>query len=110
MVITKDQVISSNKVNFFIDSDSAVAGFENFKDYVLKGETEVGKWKISYSLTDRLFEVFYTGQLLYSAVELDKTSTYKLVIYIIRKVNRDADNVLADCFECAEYIRKEEKQ
>jgi hypothetical protein len=109
MVITENQIISSNKVSLFIDSDRAVSGFENFKDYVLRGETKVGDWNIRYSLADRLFEVFYGPDLLYSAVELDKTSTYKLVIYIIRKVKRDADNVLADCFECAEYVRKEEQ-
>ena len=41
--------------------------------------------------------------LLYSAIEIDKTSTYKIVIYIISKASIVIDEWLPDNFSVQSY-------
>lgn len=101
MVISDDLVIADKKANPF-DSDQCVYGFEDFKEYVLTDSLTVGNWDINYK--DKVFTVSYQGKIIYSAVEIDKTSTYKMVIYIIKKVRNDAE-VLPDRFIVTKYVK-----
>jgi hypothetical protein len=101
MVISDDLVIADKRANPF-DSDQCVYGFEDFKKYVLTDSLTVGNWDINYK--DKVFTVSYQGKIIYSAVEIDKTSTYKMVIYIIKKVRNDAE-VLPDRFIVTKYVK-----
>lgn len=107
MVIEEDCVITSNKAKSM--SDTTEFGFMYFYDYVLKEECEVGKWHITYS--NKVLSVYYKSdnddtqseELLFSAIEIDKTSTYKLVLYIIKKASLIIEEWLGDNYEEQEY-------
>ena len=103
MVITEQCVVSSNLAEP-VESAKDI-GFMYFVDYVLHGECKIGAWEISYK--DKEFSVFYTSkgsdeqmhkELLYRALELDQTSTFKLVLYIIKKAAESIEEVLPDNF------------
>jgi hypothetical protein len=104
MVIRDDIVISSRKARSF-DEDGCISGFEDFKRYVLENNLEIDRWKITYE--DKVFTVYYDDRVIYSAIEIDKTSTYKLVIYIIKKIN-DKSDVKPDRFRVDKYILNKE--
>ena len=80
-----------------------------FYEYVLKEECVVGKWRLQYK--NKVFSVYYISLnndkeeevLLYSAIEIDKTSTYKIVIYIISKASIVIDEWLPDNFSVQSY-------
>jgi len=100
MVISDDIIISSNKAKPATDANQL--GFMYFYDYVTKEKCEIGKWKIIYD--NKVFSVYYlstngdktTKELLFSAIEIDKTSTYKLVLYIIIKASSSVEEWLSD--------------
>ncbi len=102
MVITDQCIVSSNMAKPLRDTENF--GFMFFYEYVMKSETRIGKWHLIYK--DKVFSIFYLSEndgstseeLMYSAIEIDKTSTYKMVIYIIGKVSRFIDNWTADNF------------
>lgn len=103
MVITEQCVVSSNLAEP-VESAKDI-GFMYFVDYVLHGECKIGAWEISYK--DKEFSVFYTSkgsdeqmhkELLYRALELDQISTFKLVLYIIKKAAESIEEVLPDNF------------
>ncbi len=88
MVVEKDFVISSNLAKTVDNCDRR--GFMHFVDYVLKNECVVGRWHLTYK--ERKFSILYRANenedseiLLYLAEEKDKTSTYRLAIYVIYK-------------------------
>ena len=87
MVIQPDLVVASNEAKPF---QTAQHGFSVFMDYVLKGKCQVGNWTIQYTDTNE-FIVTYTSknggneEILYKALEFEKTSTFRLVLYIIKK-------------------------
>lgn len=84
MVINPDIVVSSKKAMDITDlAENKRLGFTYFAEYVLENKVSVGKWDIAYK--DNTFTVHYGGVDVYKAIELDKTSTYKIVIYIIEK-------------------------
>ncbi len=94
MVINENCIVSSKLAASVESSDEC--GFMYFVDYVLKGEIEIGDWHIIFK--DKEFSIYYAmkgfkddkeevhNELLYHAIELDQTSTFKLVLYIIKKV------------------------
>lgn len=102
MVISEDTVISDNFANDFMDEE-CVSGFPFFEDYVLKNKFNIGQWEVSY--TDKVFKVQYGSEVLYSAIEIDKTSTYKIVIYIVKKAAAK-EAVDSDNYICEKYRRK----
>lgn len=95
MVISEQCIVSSNSAKSFTDSKNN--GFMFFYDYVMKSEVSIGKWRMTYK--DKVFNIYYQSEsngvlntdLLYSAIEIDKTSTYKIVIYIINKLSKSID-------------------
>lgn len=103
MVITEDCVVSNNMATTV--ENAKAKGFMYFVDYVLKGECTIGAWNITYK--NKEFDVYYTSQRngenikesMYHAVELDKTSTFKLVLYIIMKAAEDEEEFPPDNFE-----------
>ena len=44
-------------------------------------------------------------ELLYEAIEIDRTSTYKMVLYIINKVMPQIEKIQPDNFDVEEYKR-----
>ena len=102
MVITENRIVSSNLAASVESTDEK--GFMYFVDYVLKGKCTIGAWEISYK--DKEFCIYYTSkqdgkerkELLYQALELDCTSTFRLVLYIIGKVVEDMDEFPPDNF------------
>lgn len=108
MVITEQCIVSGNTAGKIGDIENY--GFMFFYDYVIKSETRINKWRMVYK--DKVFSIFYSSEvgkgriseeLLYSAIEIDKTSTYKMVIYIIGKVAGKINGWTADNFVCETY-------
>ena len=97
MIITKNCIVSNNFCKPLTALSAEKKGFMFFMDYVLNCECVVGdRWYMSYK--DKVFNIYYLSKdnedaddstvhkiLLYSAIEIDKSSTYKWVIYIIQK-------------------------
>ena len=111
MIITRKCIVSKNvarREDVIPDEDR---GFMYFMNYVLKEDLRIGKWHIQYE--DKCFAVNYVSkgkngeheEALYMAMEIDKTSTYKLVIYIIKKVcashvdKWESDNFIDEAYE-----------
>lgn len=102
MIITEDCIVSSNVAEPVENSQKK--GFMYFVDYVLKGSCKIGDWDITYK--DKEFAIYFTSEkdkkvhkeLLYHALELDQTSTFKLVLYIIGKVANEMDEFPPDNF------------
>ena len=93
MIITRKCVVSKNAVRDFDEIPNEDRGFMYFMDYVLKEDLRIGKWHILYE--DKCFAIYYCSKgkdganaesPVYMALEIDKTSTYKIVIYLIKKV------------------------
>lgn len=109
MIITEDRVVSSSYAYPIEDDRCKNKGFMFFYEYVLKEECVVGKWRLQYK--NKVFSVYYISLnndkeeevLLYSAIEIDKTSTYKIVIYIISKASIVIDEWLPDNFSVQSY-------
>lgn len=109
MMIEDNKVISSNYAFPIEDSRCRDKGFMYFYDYVIKSTCEVGKWRISYK--NKELTVFYKSQNqdrveeipLYLASGIDKTSTFKMIIYIIRKACLTVDEWLPDNFDIQSY-------
>ena len=101
MIITDNFVVTSNQVHPIENSNNK--GFMFFVDYVLTGNCIIGAWEISYQ--NKVFKIFYRSQnseskeLLYHAIELDQTATFKLVLYIIRKAVNDIEEFYPDNYE-----------
>ena len=112
MIISEDAVVSSKLAKPL--EDCKHRGFMYFYDYVMKDACLIGKWHIQYSNSDRIFSVYYSDNptskeetLLYSVIEIDKSSTYKMVIYIIRKASEVIDQWFPDNFNEQTYERIE---
>ncbi len=101
MIITDSIIVTSNQVHPIENSSNK--GFMFFVDYVLTGECNIGSWKISYK--DRNFKICYCSnnskneELLYHAIELDQTATFKLVLYIIKKAVNDIEEFYPDNYK-----------
>lgn len=111
MLVSKDFIISSNEALPFTESDNN--GFMYFYNYVLYEKCVIGNWRMEYG-KDKIFRVFYkedddgSGKLtsyetLFEACEIDKTSTYKLVLYIIKKASVEVDEWKADNYQAEKY-------
>jgi hypothetical protein len=79
MVIDNEFVISANEAKPLAETEDC--GFTYFMQYVLQEDVIIGKWHLSYK--DKVFNIGYlsgedviTEQSLYTAIEIDKTSTY----------------------------------
>lgn len=111
MVIDENYVVSNNLAAKVESSDEK--GFMFFVDYILKGVCTVGNWEISYQ--EKEFNIYYLArkdnrvykQLLYNAIELDLTSSFKLVLYIIRKAVEDMDEFPPDNFTTERWELKD---
>lgn len=109
MMIEDNKVISSNYAFPLEDSRCRDKGFMYFYDYVINSTCEVGKWRISYK--NKELTVSYKSQNqdrteeipLYFASGIDKTSTFKMIIYIIRKACLTVDEWLPDNFDIQSY-------
>lgn len=109
MIITENCVVSSNLASKVDTQGCDTNGFMFFYDYVLKNECSVGKWHLTYK--DNIFSIYYLSEhdnkteelLLFSANEVDKTSTYKFAIYIIKKASESIDNWYSDNFAIEIY-------
>lgn len=106
MVIDNEFVISANEAKPLAETEDC--GFTYFMQYVLQEDVIIGKWHLSYK--DKVFNIGYlsgedviTEQSLYTAIEIDKTSTYKMVIYIIRKVAHTLEEWVGDNFDAQSY-------
>ena len=90
MLIEDNTVISSHLSKELSEIDCF--GFNHFKEYVLNSEMKIGKWQVTYK--DNVFNIYCQinseeNMLLLSAIELDKTSTYFFVIYIINHLQEE---------------------
>lgn len=107
MCITENFIISSNEAKPLEETDEC--GFTYFREYVLKDDVRVGKWHITYK--NKVFDVNYCSEVngveveetLYTAIEVDKTATYKLVIYIIKKTSQTIESWEGDNFKTQAY-------
>ena len=100
MIITKDVIVSSNKASSI--ERASRKGFMFFVEYVLNGYCSIGAWEMQY--LNKEFNICYKNQngskeVLYHAIELDQTSTYKLVLYVISKTVDIIEEFLPDNYE-----------
>lgn len=107
MVILEDCVVSSNVAHEAEEVETY--GFMHFYNYALNGEMNLGKWHVVYK--DNEFKIFYKGDenkefLLFSSIEIDRTATYKFVLYIIFKSQEEIMNtegVPPDNYKITDY-------
>lgn len=108
MIITENRIVSSNIAENVESADKK--GFMYFVEYVLKGRFTLGNWDVEYNENE--FVIYYTTEkngekrkeLLYRALELDQTSTFKLVLYLIDKAVEKIDEFPPDNFNQETYI------
>lgn len=110
MLVTRDCIISSNKARPVTECDEK--GFMFFYNYVLYEKCVINGWRMEYG-KDKVFRVSYRSEdsdkelkdydTLFEACEIDKTSTYKLVLYIIKKVNKQINEWKSDNFKAEKY-------
>ncbi len=109
MIITRSMVVSDR-----LAGDCALGagtcGFMFFMNYVLEGRFSLLKWHISYE--NSVFTIAYgkPEDVIYEAIEIDKTSTYKIVIYIIRKVSPQIPEWQPDCYYVTKYREDKENE
>lgn len=114
MIITKDYVVSSNRALSETEADPDNLGFMFFAEYVTRNSVSIGNWKLSYDsdIDGGTFDIYYVSsgdnemerrELIYSISSVDKPSTYKIVIYIIRKVAAQLEDIAADNFKETVY-------
>lgn len=104
MIITEKCIVSSNMARQDSDIPQDERGFMYFVQYVINNKLTFEKWQIVYE--NKCFAIYYISEKdgkkfrenLYMAVEIDKASTYRLVIYIIKKVSQTISNWLPDNF------------
>ncbi len=113
MIITKDCIVTSSRADSIENAENK--GFMYFVEYVLNKRFEIGKWKVAYD--NNHFTVHYCStdgngnshdELLYEATELDQTTTFQLVLYIIQKVAANFDEFPPDNFEEERWERTNE--
>lgn len=118
MVITHDYIISTNRALSETEADPDNIGFMFFARYVTDNCVTIGKWLMKYDsdADNGKFDIFYQSEdesgkthkeLIYSFSSVDKPSTYKLVIYIIRKVASALEEIEPDNFKETEFRRTE---
>ena len=105
-MVIEDNIIVTSKLCSDESNPMYMNGFQFFKDYVLKGQFILGDWDVSY--INNVFDIKYVGKTIYKAIELDKTSTYKFVIYIIRKLAGKEDKPV-DCYNVEAYKLREDE-
>lgn len=114
MVITPDTVISSRKARPCTECEY---GFVSFMDYVLYGHFELDKWKVSYNEAKKEFTIYYTSknesgietaELVYQSIEYSKDATFALVLYLIKKVHANMENmeITSDWFTVERWVRE----
>lgn len=87
MIIQEDMIVTTSIAK---PIEKATHGLMCFSKYVLTSECEVGNWYIKYIEGSKEFIVKYgdkkeKAETLYRAKEYDKTTTFRLVLYIIKK-------------------------
>lgn len=114
MVITPDTVISSKKARPCTECEY---GFVSFMEYVLYGHFELDKWKVSYNEAKKEFTIYYTSknesgietsELVYQSIEYSKDATFALVLYLIKKVYANTENmeITSDWFTVERWVRE----
>ena len=113
MVIEDGCVISSNRAQSVTEAETR--GFMYFYDYILYSNIVINKWHITFY--NNTFSVYYIAcnkasdsdetikieELLYQAINIEKTYTYKMVIYIITKNSDLLEENLADNYQEESY-------
>lgn len=110
MIIAKDQVVSSNLAEPLGKCNKM--GFMSFFQYVVDEKCDIDRWHIEYH--NREFAIYYKSIeqgtsrniCLFSAVAIDKGSTYKLVLYIISKASLVVEKWSPDNFSITEWVIK----
>lgn len=110
MLVTRDCIISSHKALPVTECEEK--GFMYFYNYVLYEKCVINGWRMEYG-KDKIFRVSYKSEdndkklteydTLFEACEIDKTSTYKLVLYIIKKVSKQINEWKSDNFKVEKY-------
>lgn len=110
MLVTRDCIISSYKARPVTECEEK--GFMYFYNYVLYEKCVINGWRMEYG-KDKIFRVSYKSEdndkklteydTLFEACEIDKTSTYKLVLYIIKKVSKQINEWKSDNFKVEKY-------
>lgn len=108
MIITEERIVSSNLAANVESADKK--GFMYFVEYVLKNRFSIGDWEVEYKENE--FTICFTTvkngekrkELLYRALELDQTSTFRLVLYLIDKVVETMEEFPPDNFTQETYV------
>ncbi len=124
MVIEENCIVSSNAIEKKSPEEIEHLGFMYFYRYVRTGNMVIGRWKVVYDYESGLFQICYnpdgypteelkqseerkeTELILFSSVEIDKTATYKFVIYIITKLRDEIHDKIGckpDNFRMTDY-------
>lgn len=109
MMIMDGCIVTSNKAKKVTDISPENYGFMYFADYVTKNRTAIENWELYYDsdIDGGRFDIYYKSsdgegrirkELIYSISGVDKPSTYKIVIYIIRTVAESLENIVSDNF------------
>lgn len=112
MCISENEVISSIPAKPMAETDDY--GFMTFMEYALKSEFTTGKWHVIYDEENSTFKINYlsangdavTEETLFEITNIGKSSTYKLVIYLIKKVAKTIEEWQGDNFEVKSYLKK----
>jgi len=96
IVISEDMVVSPRYAQPFGECDNY--GFRFFCDYVLDDTCEVGKWTFNYKKDSKTFTISYAfdndsaskkNVLEIYRKKTDKSDSYKMLIYLIKKLCRN---------------------
>lgn len=85
MIIQENMIVTTSIAK---PISEATHGLMSFVEYVLTSECCVGKWHIKYIEESKEFTISYgekNKEILYRAKEYDKTTTFRLVLYIVKK-------------------------
>lgn len=103
MLIEDGMVISSKKARPVLTLPHGDAGFPYFCEYVLRNRVEVGDWSLEYNPKTLTFIVRHRQLgILYRLIGENKTSSHRMVLYILKKVSYSLpavdDNYESDMF------------
>ena len=102
MCIDKDFICSAVDIN---KRSKIKYGFNYFYQYVINNLIEVDKWKISYNLSTSYFEISYDSNIIYYIENIDKKTTYSIVLYFCEKYRSEEE--LIDKYTIDRYIRED---
>ena len=106
MLLEEDMIISSRNARPLGDLTTRELGFPYFQQYAMTGDLRIGKWHVTYDADKLIFCIHHdTYGVVYQSVELDKTATHRMVLYLIKKLSHTLP-VLEDNYRVTTMIRK----